>query len=103
MKKILFGLVVIIFIFLSLFSYVVYMEFVKNECGLEPEQAKNRVERYLKQNNLPLDYLSKPKNQSGTCSYSFMYESSEKKINFVVLSTWLHGVKLTYWDYSLQK
>lgn len=45
-------------------------------------------------------HLSGPEDQQGSCSYSFDFAGQGQELNYVVMSTWLHGVTVNIWDYK---
>lgn len=92
-----------IMIFALLFTYTLISEVLFDECGLSKIQAKNRVLQELTRRHLDARHLFGPENQKGSCWYSFYYENEEQNLNYVVTSTWLHGVKLNVWDYNQEK
>ena len=65
-------------------------------CGLEKEEAYKKVIRELEYRHLNIDNV-KYTGHNGTCNYSFLYEDKNKTIDFVILSTWLHGIKTTFY------
>ena len=67
-----------------------------NMCGLSKEQAYKRVIEDLKKRNLDIDKVKFVHN-TGSCIYSFKYIDENKTIDYSILSTWLHGVKTTYY------
>jgi hypothetical protein len=69
-------------------------------CGLSQAQATSRVLEELALRGFDKRYLSGPAEQKGTCSYSFDFEDQGQKLNYVVMSTWLHAVKLNTWDFK---
>ena len=80
-------------------AYSLVTEIYFDDCGLSEAQAKDAVIREINSLKLDKKYLSSSSGQAGSCSYSFDFEGQGKKINYVVMSTWLHGVKVTSWDY----
>lgn len=84
-------------VFSSVYSVVAEVYF--DECGLSEAQATDTVVEELVRLGLDKKHLSGPASQKGTCSYSFDFEGQGQKLNYVVMSTWLHGVQLNFWDY----
>ncbi|KAF0809629.1 hypothetical protein A167_01700 [Alcanivorax sp. S71-1-4] len=85
----------------AVFGWAAYEEIVHNECGLTKEQARESALEEVNRMKLPSEYLARsPHYSSGSCGYSFIYEGAGKKIDFMILSTWLHGVKITWWDFA---
>ena len=85
-------------VFSTLYSVVAEIYF--DECGLSEAQATDMVAEELERSGLDKRHLSGPENQKGTCSYSFEFEGQGRKLNYVVMSTWLQGVKLNVWDFK---
>lgn len=83
-----------------LVAYAAVSEVFFNECGLSETQAKEVVLKELVRRGFDAKYLDRPENQNGSCSYSFYYKDEKQNLNYVVASTWLHGVKLSVWDYN---
>ncbi len=70
-----------------------------NMCGLTEEYAHNKVIKDLKSKKLninKLEYLG----HTGSCSYSYTYLDKNNTIDYVILSTWLHGVKLNLYKHN---
>lgn len=83
----------------AVFGWAVYEEIAHNECGLTKELARESALDEVNRMKLPSEYLAQsPHYSNGSCAYSFIYEGAGKKIDFMILSTWLHGVKTTWWD-----
>lgn len=99
-KKILIPVLAVPFVFFAFIGYAMYSEIVNRDCGLSDKQAKSVSERFLDNKGLPIEYLEGPTGRDGSCSYSFYYNGAGEKYSFVILSTWSHGVKLTFWDHS---
>ncbi|MCW8838361.1 MAG: hypothetical protein OQK11_06635 [Thiovulaceae bacterium] len=91
-------------IFLSIpfigFSSGIIADVGFNYCGLKLEQAETKVIKYLKKENLNVQKLKFVGND-GSCAYHFKYLDDKNDIDFTILSTWLHGVKLTHYDNEL--
>jgi len=85
-------------VFSSVHSVVAEIYF--DDCGLSEAQATEMVVEELARLGLDKKHLSGPENQTGTCSYSYDFEGQGQKLNYVVMSTWLHGVQLNVWDYK---
>ena len=68
-------------------------------CGLEEEHARSRVIKHLKSKNMDINNIEYT-GHSGSCSYSYTYHDNNNTIDYVILDTWLHGVKLNYYDYN---
>lgn len=81
-------------------AYSIVAEVYFDDCGLSQAQAKKVVLEHLDRFNLDAKYLKAPVTQKVSCSYSFDFEGQGQKLNYVVISTWIHGVKLTSWDYQ---
>lgn len=81
-------------------AYEVHREVNYRDCGLSIEQSRSKVERFLLQKGLPVEFLEGPVNSDGSCAYDFHYKAQGKQYSITVLSTWVHGVKLTYWDHE---
>ncbi|MDM3871000.1 hypothetical protein QSV34_06485 [Porticoccus sp. W117] len=71
-------------------------------CSLDHDYAKKKVEKYLQQKKMPLEYLVSKMTSNEKCSYSFMYEGAGEKIHFVVVDDFVRGPKLTKWDFNAQ-
>ncbi len=87
---------------LGLIAYVVLSGAHFDECGLSEMRAREIVLEELKTADLDPRYLSSATPQ-GTCSYDYYFEGQGQKRNYVVMSTWLSGVKLTRWDYKQEE
>jgi hypothetical protein len=88
-------------LFLALSAvYGAVAEIVFDDCGLSEDQAKKTVLEELARLRLDPKYLSRSTSQTGSCAYSFDFEGQGQKLNYIVASTWLHGVKLNSWDYK---
>jgi hypothetical protein len=99
-KKVLIALALLPLIFTALVGYALYREEVHSDCGLTVEQARGESERFLVQKGLPTIYLEGPTSNDGSCRYDFYYNGAGEEYSFTILSTWIHGVKLTFWDHS---
>lgn len=86
-----------------LFAYALISELVFDECGLSEAQARSVVLEELASRGLNAKYLSDPENHGGSCFYSYQFDGQDQKLNYVVMSTWLHGVKLSWWDYKREE
>ena len=68
-------------------------------CGLSIDQARNSA---LKSSLLSEDPGAAARlvhtGSDGSCSYNFEYSGPAGNFSFVVMSTWLQGVKLSYAD-----
>lgn len=82
------------------FVYEVVAEVYFDDCGLSEAQARHVVLDELARSGLDRKYLSNPESRKGSCSYSFYFTGQGRKLNYVVMSTWLHGVELNTWDYQ---
>lgn len=82
------------------FVYAVVAGLYFDDCGLSAAQAKDAVVEELVREALDQRYLSGSAVQNGTCSYSFDFQGQGRKLNYVVMSTWLHGVEVSVWDYQ---
>jgi hypothetical protein len=80
--------------------YSVVAEIYFDHCGLSEAQATDMVAKELDRLGLDKKHLSGPESQEGSCSYSFDFEGQGRKLNYVVMSTWLQGVKLNVWDFK---
>jgi hypothetical protein len=81
-------------------GYTVVAEVYFDQCGLSQEQATDRVLEELSLRGFDKKYLSGPEAKKESCSYSFDFDGQGQKLNYIVMSTWLHGVKLNTWDYK---
>ena len=81
-------------IFSLLIAYTLLSEWFIDECGLSEQQAKNIVLKELVRLHLDEKYLSAAVPYTGSCTYSYYYEKQEVKLNYIVLSSWLNGVRL---------
>lgn len=81
-------------------AYEVYREVEYRDCGLSVEEARSKVKHFLARKQFPLESLEGPVGFDGSCAYDFHYKTQGKEYSFTVLSTWMHGVKLTYWDHE---
>jgi len=68
-------------------------------CGLKKEVAQQKVISDLTRRKLDTTNL-KYVGHVGSCTYTFLYQDSNHTIDYVILSTWLHGVKLTLNDHN---
>lgn len=84
-------------------TYAVVSEVLFDECGLSEEQARSVVLEGLARRDLDAQNLTGPEDQRGSCTYSYYFEGQGQKLNYVVTSTWLHGVKVTMWDYKREE
>jgi hypothetical protein len=92
-KAILFVPVVI----LCLVVFALIQENAFDDCGLSEIEARNRVLKELKQKNWPESGL-KPDGSTGTCFHYYNYIANDKDVSYAVSSTWVHGVKLSWFD-----
>jgi hypothetical protein len=99
-KKVMIALLAVPLVFCALVGYTLYREEVHRDCGLSVEQARSKSERFLVLKGLPIKYLEGPTHNDGSCRYDFHYNGAGEEYSFIILSTWLHGVKLTFWDHS---
>ena len=87
-----------IFITIWLFLYApIICDIGCQVCGLKEERARFLVVKDLKSKKLDLDKLMYI-GHSGSCQYSYKYYDGNRTIDYTVLSTWLHGVKLNFYD-----
>lgn len=93
---------IVLIAILGLIAYVALSGALFDECGLSEKQAREMVMEELKKAGLNPRYLSSATPQ-GTCSYDYYFEGQGQKLNYVVMSTWLHGVKLNRWDYRQEE
>lgn len=77
-----------------LFAYWCISKLVFDECGLSEIHTRSIVQKELGGRGLNAKYLSTPENQGG---------SEDQKLNFIVMSTWFHGVELSWWNYKREK
>ena len=89
------------FSLLLFLGFGIYQESYKNDCGLSESQASEMVIKDLKLRKLSVSGLSKPK-LSGSCRVEYTYSESEVRLDYAVMTSWGHGVKLTVYDYSQQ-
>ena len=82
-----------------LVGFGVYQESYNNDCGLSESQANRMVLKDLKLRKLPLSGLSKAK-LSGSCRVEYTYSQSGVRLDYAVITSWGHGVKLTVYDYN---
>ena len=87
---------IIVFIFLY---FPIICDIACNVCGLKKEVAQQKVISHLTRRKLDTANLKYVGNV-GSCSYSFLYQDDNHTIDYVILSTWLHGVKLTLHDHN---
>ena len=88
-------------VFISvLLAYEIIREVSYRDCGLSVDQSRSKVRQFLLLNKLPIEFLEGPISSDGTCAYDFHYKAQGKEYSFTVLSTWVHGVKLTYRDHE---
>ena len=88
-----------ILIFIFLYSEII-CDIGCHVCGLEEIQARTKIIKDLKSRKLNIDNL-KYIGHSGSCSYSYIYQDNNNTIDYVILSTWLHGVKLNLYNHKL--
>ena len=101
MKRALLILAAFSFALTALFAWALYKEIAHDECGLSEKQARQSALRPVLRMKLPPEHLAnKPRHSIGSCSYSFVYDGAGKEVDFVILSTWIHGVKTTWWDHD---
>jgi hypothetical protein len=86
-------------IIVLLFIYTYGSEKIFDSCGISQEQAVEKILRELTEDSKAIDHLTLQSNR-GTCEYSFMYNGPLGKIDYIILSTWQHGVKIMWWDYG---
>ena len=91
------SLLVLLIPFLLL-GAVLINDLVFKNCGLEESWARNRVYKELNRHDMNTASLILEKSV-GTCTHVYKYKTEEKHIDYIVFSTWLHGVKLNQWDY----
>ena len=84
-----------------LVGFGAYQESYNNDCGLSESQASEMVLKDLKLRKLPVSGLSKPK-LSGSCRVEYTYSESDVRLDYAVITSWGHGVKLTVYDYNQQ-
>jgi len=94
-KKLSFLLIIILFL---LYSPIV-CDIECNVCGLEEEYARNKVIKDLKSKKLNINNIEYTRH-TGSCSYSYIYHDKYTTIDYVVSSTWLHGVKLNLYKHN---
>ena len=85
------------------FAYSIVAEIYFGECGLSEAQAKSMVVDELVRKGLDAKYLNGPQDPKGSCSYSFQFTGQGRDLNYVVMSTWMQGVKLNVWDDARDK
>ena len=81
-------------IILSLYATII-CELGCNVCGLEQDEAYQRVVKDIKIRKLDISKIQFVKN-TGSCIYDFKYTDDNQTIDYSILMTWLHGVKTTY-------
>lgn len=84
-------------------AYAIVAEIYFDDCGLSEAQAKDAVIKELDLRRLDKRFLSASAAQKGSCSYSFDFEGQGQKLNYIVMSTWLQGVKVNFWDYKREE
>lgn len=83
----------------ALSGYAIHREVNHKDCGFTQVQAQERVIEDLTRRGLNPQLLDL-KSSHGTCSYFFAYRDSNSHLSYSVQSTWLHGVKLSRYDYA---
>ena len=81
-----------------LFAYAIVADLFFNECGLEEEQAREMVLEQLALRGLDAKYLSASDSNGGSCSYYYKFEGQGQIVSYEVISTWTHGVKISWLD-----
>ncbi|GAB3005849.1 hypothetical protein GCM10010960_17080 [Arenimonas maotaiensis] len=81
-----------------LFAYAIVAELFFDECGLEEEQAREMVLEQLALRGLDPKYLSVSDSNGGSCSYYYKFEGQGQILSYEVMSTWSHGVKISWLD-----
>jgi len=94
-KKLSFLLIIILFFFYS----PIVCDIGCNVCGLEEEYARNKVIKDLKSKKLNINNIEYT-GHTGSCSYSYIYHDKSITIDYVILSTWIHGVKLNLYKHD---
>lgn len=69
-----------------------------NYCGLTIEGARERVENHLIENSFDPNNLENPTNPNDSCMYEYSYKSETLDRTYIVLSTFTHGLKLSWVD-----
>lgn len=96
-------LLIILLIVISVIGMVIGAAFymlTHAPCSFDQTHAKQKVEKYLSENNLPLEFLAYEPDKSKGCNFSYLYNGAGEKIHFVVIDDFVRGSKLTYWDYN---
>jgi len=93
--------IISIFILSLIFLYLspIVCDIGCNMCGLDQKYAYKKVLNELKNKNLDpknLKFVSK----IGTCHYDFIYSDTNQTIDYAVFSTWLHGVKISFYPHT---
>jgi hypothetical protein len=81
------------------FGYALIAEVAFDDCGLTLDAARNRVIRELRETDRDVKALVGPIENLGTCWYLFTWRSKGHQIDYAVRSTWLHGVKFSFYDH----
>ena len=79
-----------------LFYVAIICDIGCNMCGLEYEQAHGNVIKQLKKKGLDIRNL-KFTNSTGSCAYHFIYTDNNTTIDYTIHSTWIHGVKTSWY------
>jgi hypothetical protein len=81
----------------ALCGFALIQDIAFNNCGLSYDQAKAKVLSHMADHGWGREKLLDG-DQLGSCQYDFVLHLGDRTIEYSVLSTWIHGVKLTYWD-----
>ena len=81
----------------GLLASPVVMDLAFDKCGITRQHADQKVQDFIKRKNLKTD-LAEFESQRGTCRYSYKYKDGNHEVSMVLISSYLHGPKLTSWD-----
>ena len=93
------AVVLIVSVVAALFAYAIYRDFAHNDCGLTEPDGRARVVKELANRGWPINGLASAQG-SGSCQFEYEYRAPGQHYSFSVLSTWGHGVKMSWYDHS---